>query len=57
MPLSTTPMLVYTGENNNGTTKITTASWQVKEGIILQVLVPLEINVEYKANIIWNLEE
>lgn len=57
IPLSTTPMLVYTGENNNGTTKITTVSWQVKEGIILQVLVPLEINVEYKANIIWNLEE
>ena len=57
-PLSTTPLLIYTGQNNNGTTKITTITWPEQEGILLRVAnEPLENGEEYTATITWTLEE
>ena len=57
-PLSNTPILVYTGENNNGTTKITDASWSTDKGILLRIAnEPLENGEEYTANISWTLNE
>lgn len=57
-PLSTTPLIVYHGENNNGKTKITTVNWLSEEGIILRVEnEAIENGVQYEATIIWTIEE
>lgn len=54
--LSNDKTLVYTGEDNNNETKITNIIWKESDGILLQILEPLENNSEYKANITWTLE-
>ena len=55
--LSSTPTLVYTGESNDGSIKITNISWKENEGILFQLKDYLENNKEYKAEITWILEE
>ncbi len=55
--LSSTPTLVYTGESNGGSLKITNISWNENEGILFQLKDYLENKKEYKAEITWILEE
>ncbi len=55
--LSTTPTLIYTGESNQGTTKITNVTWNENEGILLMIKEYLENNTEYEAEITWIIEE
>lgn len=55
--LSSTPTLVYSGKNNEGSTLTTTVNWSENKGILLQLLVPLKNNVEYSLEIIWTIEE
>lgn len=55
--LSSVPTLVYTGEKNDGSIKVTDISWVEDKGILLALNDPLENNVEYKAEITWTLEE
>ena len=54
--LSTTKMLVYTGEENGGTTKITNIVWSANEGILLQPTSPIINNNEYTTNVVWTIE-
>lgn len=57
-PLSTSSIIVYTGESNNGTTKITTVDWPEKQGIILKIEnEAVENGVQYETDIIWSIEE
>lgn len=58
-PLKTTEnTLVYTGENNAGTTKTTVITWDYNKGIILKLgNEPMENKKEYQAEITWTLEE
>lgn len=55
--LSSTPTLVYTGESNDGSLKVTNISWNENEGILFQLKDYLENKKEYKAEITWILEE
>ncbi len=56
--LSSTPTLVYTGQANDGLTKVTNVTWPKNEGIILRVAnEPVENGETYKTNIIWTIEE
>lgn len=55
--LSSNKTLIYTGEDNQGVTKITKITWAENRGILLQVKTPLENNTEYTATITWTLEE
>lgn len=55
--LSSTPTLVYTGESNGGSIKVTNISWNENEGILFQLKDYLENKKEYKAEITWILEE
>lgn len=58
VPLTVDKILVYTGENNNGTKKITTITFEQDKGIALRILnEPLIINKEYSNVITWILEE
>lgn len=51
-------LLVYTGENNEGTNKITTVTWSTDKGILLSLENnALEINEEYNAKVVWTIEE
>ena len=54
--LSSTPTLVYTGESNGGSIKVTNISWNENEGILFQLKDYLEKKKEYKAEITWILE-
>lgn len=57
LPLSTTPLLIYSGVANGGTTLITHIKWAVNEGIILRLLnQTLEANQEYTATLTWNIQ-
>lgn len=57
-PLSTSPIVVYRGENNSGKTKITTVNWATEQGIILRVEnEAIENGVQYEATITWTIEE
>lgn len=55
--LSSTPTLVYTGESNGGSIKVTNISWNENEGILFQLKDYLENKKEYKAEITWILEK
>ena len=55
--LSSSKTLIYTGEDNQGVTKITKITWAENRGILLRVNTPLENNTEYTATITWTLEE
>lgn len=55
--LSSTPTLVYTGESNGGSIKVTNISWNENEGILFQLKDYLENKKEYKTEITWILEE
>ncbi len=55
--LSTIPVLVYTGEENGGVTKVTNINWAKDKGILLCLNDPLMNNVEYETKIIWTIEE
>lgn len=55
--LSSTPTLVYTGESNGGSIKVTNISWNENEGILFQLKDYLENKKDYKAEITWILEE
>lgn len=55
--LSSTPTLVYTGESNGGSIKVTNVSWNENEGILFQLKDYLENKKEYKAEITWILEK
>ena len=55
--LSSTPTLVYTGESNDGSLKVTNISWNENEGILFHLKDYLENKKEYKAEITWILEE
>lgn len=55
--LSSTPTLVYTGESNGGSIKVTNISWNENEGILFQLKGYLENKKDYKAEITWILEE
>lgn len=58
IPLSTKEILIYQGENNGGTTKITNINFKDEQGIILQISNdPIENGEEYSTQIIWNLKE
>ena len=51
-------LLVYTGENNEGTNKITTVTCSTDKGILLSLENnALEINEEYNAKVVWTIEE
>ena len=57
MPVATTPILIYSGTANGGTTKVTNIVWAVNEGIVLRLLnQTLEANQEYTATLTWNLQ-
>ena len=57
MPVTTTPILIYSGTANGGTTKVTNIKWEVNEGIVLCLLnQTLEANQEYTATLTWNLQ-
>lgn len=49
--------IVYSGENNGGSVKITNISWSEDKGILLKLNNPLENNTKYSAEITWILEE
>lgn len=55
--LSLDKLLVYTGENNNGETKVTTINWNIDEGILLQITNYIENNTTYTCTISWLIEE
>lgn len=55
--LSSSPTLVYTGKDNEGTTKITNVTWDEDKGILLKVSEALINGMEYDAIITWSLEE
>lgn len=55
--LSSTPTLVYTGESNGGSIKVTNISWNENEEILFQLKGYLENKKDYKAEITWILEE
>ena len=57
-PLSSTKLLIYQGEDNSGSVKITNITWNENEGILLRIAnEPVEQNKEYQATITWDLEE
>lgn len=56
-PLSTTPLLVYTGTNNNNEIKITNVTWDDDKGILLKINDTLINGVEYSSIITWKIEE
>lgn len=56
-PLGNSPILVYTGSNNDGNEKVTTVSWNDNEGILLRIDGKVICNREYTASIVWNIEE
>lgn len=55
--LSTTPILVYTGEGNGGSTKVTNVSFSKNRGILLRISDSIANGVEYESLISWSLEE
>lgn len=56
--LSETPVLVFTGANNNGDSEITLVTWSREKGPLLDLTNDaLEINEEYFAEVIFVLEE
>lgn len=55
--LSTTPMLVYTGIENSGSTLKTSVNWNNDEGILLMITDKIINGVGYETNIIWTIEE
>ena len=57
-PLGTNPVLIYTGEGNGGSAKITEISWDTAKGILLQATpTPYFNGEEYRANISWELSD
>ena len=56
-PLSTDKMLVYKGEKNDGTTKITNVTWSDDKGILLKISDSIENGIEYESIISWSIEE
>ena len=56
-PLSTTPLLVYTGTSNNNEIKITNVTWDDDKGILLKINDTLINKVEYSSIITWKIEE
>lgn len=56
-PLGDTPILVYTGNGNEGSEKVTTVSWNDNEGILLRIDGKVISNREYTASIVWSIEE
>lgn len=56
--LSSTPTLIYTGESNNGTIKITKISWNTNKGILFHpTQEPLQNGETYSTTIIWSISE
>ena len=53
----TIPVLVYTGEENDGVTKVTNINWTKDKSILLCLNDSLMNNVEYEIKIIWTIEE
>lgn len=57
-PLTQQLLLVYQGEKNSGTTKITVITFPDDEGVLLRIMnEPIKNGVIYYAKIIWTLEE
>ncbi len=56
-PLTENKTVIYTGSENEGTTKITTISFKEDEGILLQITSPLINNLSYESLITWTIEE
>ena len=54
--LSSTKTLVYTGSSNDGESKTTTITWNIDEGILLQINNPIINKKEYLTNINWTIE-
>lgn len=57
MTLSDSPTLVYTGKNNNGSTKVTYITFDNDRGILFKVNDPLINNMIYDSIITWSIEE
>ena len=55
--LSSTPTLVYTGQNNDGSTKLTKVIWDDDKGILLKISDAIKEGMEYSAIITWSLKE
>ena len=56
--LTTTPILIYTGEKTSGTPQLTTLTYSKEKGPLLNLTDnPLEANEEYFANIYFMIEE
>lgn len=53
--LGQTPIVVYAGEPNEGTTKQTSITWESLEGILLHVKEPIRLRTEYSTTILWSL--
>ena len=57
MVLSLTSMIVYTGQNNDGSTKLTKVIWNDDKGILLKISDAIKEGMEYSAIITWSLKE
>ena len=57
VPLSLNPVLVYSGEANDGNTKTTEITFNDDEGILLLINGKIINGKEYSSNIIWSIEE
>lgn len=57
VPLSLNPVLVYSGEANDGNTKTTEITFNDDEGILLLINGKIINGKEYSSNIICNIEE
>lgn len=56
--LNDKPTLVFSGNNNNGNVELYNLVWSTEKGILLNLENnALEVNEEYIAKIIWNIEE
>lgn len=52
------PILVFTGENNGGNVLVSKVTWSTEKGILLDLENnALEVNEEYMASLLWNIEE
>lgn len=57
IPLRVEPTIVYQGSKNNGSPKVTTITWSLEKGILLQIQDSIENGEAYGATIIWKVEE
>ncbi len=56
--LSSVKTLMYTGENNGGSSKTTNITWDNDKGLLLRIKDnPVEQGQEYQAIITWSIEE